>query len=113
MGPSSSWKRPHDKGSPSSDPASSREPENARPAPWRGPEDHRQWNTLPELTRSSLQRHRISRLPDVDRDRPRRKKFKRSPIGCFHIDRAEATVKRFYSKTHQHFTEPLLQTWIG
>ncbi len=75
------------------------------------------WNTLPELTRSSLhrclQRHRISRLPDVDRDRPRRKKFKQSPIGCFHIDRAEATVKRFYSKTHQHFTEPLLQTWIG
>ena len=39
--------------------------------------------TIPELTRSSLhrlQRHGISRLPDVDGDRPRRKKFKAYPI---------------------------------
>ena len=36
--------------------------------------------TIPELTRSSLhrclQRHDISRLPDVEGDHPRRKKFK-------------------------------------
>ena len=41
--------------------------------------------TIPHLTRSSLhrclQRHGISRLPDVDGDKPDRKKFKRYPIG--------------------------------
>jgi transposase-like protein len=49
--------------------------------------------TIPHLTRSSLhrclQRHDISRLPDVDGDKPARKKFKRYPIGYFHIDLAE------------------------
>jgi transposase-like protein len=49
--------------------------------------------TIPHLTRSSLhrclQRHGISRLPDVDGDKPDRKKFKRYPIGYFHIDIAE------------------------
>ena len=49
--------------------------------------------TIPHLTRSSLhrclQRHGISRLPDVDGDKPKRKKFKRYPIGYFHIDIAE------------------------
>jgi len=49
--------------------------------------------TIPRLTRSSLhrclQRHGISRLPDVDGDKPARKKFKRYPIGFFHIDIAE------------------------
>ena len=49
--------------------------------------------TIPHLTRSSLhrclQRHGISRLPDVDGDKPARKKFKRYPIGFFHIDIAE------------------------
>ena len=46
--------------------------------------------TIPHLTRSSLhrclQRHRISRLPDVDGDKPAKKKFKRYPIGYFHLD---------------------------
>ena len=49
--------------------------------------------TIPQLTRSSLhrclQRHGISRLPDVDGDKPKRKKFKRYPIGYFHVDIAE------------------------
>ena len=49
--------------------------------------------TIPRLTRSSLhrclQRHGISRLPDTDGDKPKRKKFKLYPIGYFHIDIAE------------------------
>src|ERR1700756_2178166 len=49
--------------------------------------------TLPHLTRSSLhrclQRHGISRLPEVEGDKPGKKKFKRYPIGYFHIDIAE------------------------
>ena len=49
--------------------------------------------TIPHLTRSSLhrclQRHGISRLPDVESDKPVRKKFKAYPIGFFHIDIAE------------------------
>jgi transposase InsO family protein len=49
--------------------------------------------TIPDLTRSSLhrclQRHGISRLPDVEGDKPAKKKFKRYPIGYFHIDIAE------------------------
>jgi transposase InsO family protein len=48
---------------------------------------------LPHLTRSSLhrclQRHGISRLPEVEGDTPARQKFKRYPIGYFHIDIAE------------------------
>lgn len=35
------------------------------------------------------QRHGISRLSDVDGDKPLRAKFKRSPLGSFHIDIAE------------------------
>jgi len=49
--------------------------------------------TIPQLTRSALhrclQRHGISRLPDVDGDKPKRQRFKRYPIGFFHIDIAE------------------------
>jgi len=49
--------------------------------------------SIPHLTRSALhrclQRHGISRLPDVEGDKPRRQKFKRYPIGLFHIDIAE------------------------
>ena len=45
--------------------------------------------SIPHLTRSSLhrclQRHGISRLPDVGGDKPKRK-FKVYPIGYFHID---------------------------
>ena len=49
--------------------------------------------TIPHLTRSSLhrclQRHGISRLPDIQGDKPGRKRFKSYPIGYFHIDIAE------------------------
>ena len=49
--------------------------------------------TIPHLTRSSLHRclhrHGISRLPDVEGDKPAKKKFKAYPIGYFHIDIAE------------------------
>ena len=49
--------------------------------------------TIPHLTRSSLhrclKRHGIGRLPDVEGDKPTRKKFKSYPIGFFHIDIAE------------------------
>lgn len=49
--------------------------------------------TIPHLTRSSLhrclQRHGISRLPEVEGDKPVRKKFKAYPIGYVHIDIAE------------------------
>jgi transposase InsO family protein len=52
-----------------------------------------QWRGIPNLTRSSLhrclQRHDVSRLPDVEGDKPARKKFKSYPIGFFHIDIAE------------------------
>ena len=49
--------------------------------------------SIPHLTRSSLhrclQRHDISRLPEVDGDKPAKKKFKASPLGYFHVDIAE------------------------
>ena len=49
--------------------------------------------SIPHLTRSSLhrclQRHGISRLPDVEGDKPKRRRFKRYPIGYFHVDIAE------------------------
>ena len=49
--------------------------------------------TIPNLTRSSLhrclQRHGISRLPQVEGNKPAKKKFKSYPIGYFHIDIAE------------------------
>ena len=48
---------------------------------------------IPHLTRSSLhrclQRHGISRLPDVEDGKGIRRKFKSDPIGYFHIDIAE------------------------
>ena len=53
--------------------------------------------TIPQLTRSSLhrclQRHGISRLPDIDGDKPRRSRFKPYPIGYFHIDIAEVRTE--------------------
>jgi transposase InsO family protein len=53
--------------------------------------------TIPHLTRSSLhrclQRHGISRLPDIDGDKPQKKTFKAYPIGYFHIDIAEVRTE--------------------
>ena len=57
---------------------------------------------IPHLTRSSLhrclQRHGISRLPDMDGDKSKRQRFKRYPIGYFHIDIAE--VRTAEGKLH-------------
>lgn len=54
-------------------------------------------SSIPNLTRSSLhrcfQRHAISRLPEVDGDKPPRKKFKKYPIGYVHIDIAEVRTE--------------------
>lgn len=50
--------------------------------------------TIPHLTRSSLhrrlQRHGVSRLPNVEGEVSAKRKFKACPIGYFHIDIAEA-----------------------
>ena len=49
--------------------------------------------SIPHLTWSALhrclQRHSISRLPDIEGDKPKRQRFTRCPIGFFHIDIAE------------------------
>lgn len=49
--------------------------------------------SIPHLTRSALhrclQRHGISRLPEIEGDKPKRQRFKRYPIGFFHMDIAE------------------------
>jgi transposase InsO family protein len=54
--------------------------------------------TIPHLTRSSLhrclQRHGISRLPEVEGDKPQRAKFKRYPLGYFHLDIAEVHTEQ-------------------
>src|SRR3954447_6125714 len=54
--------------------------------------------TIPHLTRSSLhrclQRHGISRLPDVDGDKPKRSRFQAYPIGYFHIDIAQVSTEQ-------------------
>src|SRR5271156_5409495 len=54
--------------------------------------------TIPHLTRSSLhrclQRHGVSRLPDVDGDKPDKRKFKTYPLGYFHIDIAEVRTEQ-------------------
>lgn len=54
--------------------------------------------TIPHLTRSSLhrclQRHGIGRLPEVEGDKPAKRKFKSYPIGYFHIDIAEVRTEQ-------------------
>ena len=54
--------------------------------------------TIPHLTRSSLhrclQRHGISRLPEVDGDKPDKRTFKPYPIGYFHIDIVEVRTEQ-------------------
>lgn len=53
--------------------------------------------TIPHLTRSSLHRcllrHGISRLPEVEGDKPKRKALKKYPIGYVHIDIAEVRTE--------------------
>ena len=53
--------------------------------------------TIPGLTRSSLhrclQRHGISRLPEVEGEKTAKRKFKTYPLGFFHIDIAEVRTE--------------------
>jgi transposase InsO family protein len=53
--------------------------------------------TIPHLTRSSLhrclERHGISRLPEIDGDKRQKKRFATYPIGYFHIDIAEVRTE--------------------
>ncbi|ESZ30824.1 transposase [Mesorhizobium sp. L2C066B000] len=53
---------------------------------------------IPHLTRSSLhrclQRHGIGLLPDVEGDKPEKRRFKSYPIGYFHIDIAEVRTEQ-------------------
>ena len=53
--------------------------------------------TIPHLTRSSLhrclERHGISRLPEMEGDKPKTKRFADYPIGYFHIDIAEVRTE--------------------
>ena len=53
--------------------------------------------TIPHLTRSSLhrclERHGISRLPDMQGDKPKTKRFADYAIGYFHIDIAEVRTE--------------------
>jgi hypothetical protein len=64
--------------------------------------------TIPHLTRSSLhrclQRHGISRLPDVEDGKARKRKFKTYPIGYFHIDiaapRRDGSIQKEFHSFH-------------
>jgi len=53
--------------------------------------------TIPRLTRSAMhrcfQRNGISRLSNVEGNKPARKKFKQYPIGYFHIDIVEVRTE--------------------
>ena len=89
-------------------------------------------SSIPHLTRSSLhrclQRHDISRLPEVKGDRPTKKKFKKYPIGYFHIDIAEVateegklqlfvaidrTCKFAYAELHKKKTKMVAAQFLG
>ena len=54
-------------------------------------------SSIPHLTRSALhrclQRHGISRLPEIEGEKPSKKKFKSYPIGFVHIDIAEVRTE--------------------
>jgi transposase InsO family protein len=54
--------------------------------------------TIPHLTRSALhrclQRHGISRLPEIEGEKAARKVFRHYPLGYFHIDIAEVRTEQ-------------------
>lgn len=87
--------------------------------------------TIPHLTRSSLhrclQRHGISRLPDIH-EKPARKRFKTYSIGYFHIDIAEVrtdegklhlfvaidrTSKFTFAELHAKSTRPIAVEFLN
>ena len=72
--------------------------------------------TIPHLTRSSLhrclQRHGISRLPEVGGNEAENKRFKACPIGFFHIDiaevqTAEGKLSLFVAIDRQQTVDPI------
>ena len=66
--------------------------------------------TIPHLTRSSLhrclQRHGISQLPEVEGNKPAKRKFKSYPIGYFRIDIAEVQTAEGSSTCMSPSTAP-------
>jgi hypothetical protein len=64
--------------------------------------------TIAHLTRSSLhrclQRHGISRLPEVTGDKPAKKKFKAYPIGYFLFVAVDRTSKFAFAQLHEKAT---------
>lgn len=68
--------------------------------------------TIPHLTRSSfhrcLQRHGISRLPEVPGDTQPKKRFKTYPIGYFHID--IAAVRTMEGKLYPYVRHAMQRT---
>lgn len=54
--------------------------------------------TMPKLTRSALhlclQQHSISRMPEIEGDKPPKKKFRQYLVGYFHIDIAEVRTEQ-------------------
>ena len=89
-------------------------------------------SSFPQLTRSSLhrclQRHGISRLPEIEGEKPAKKKFKAYPIGYFHVDIAEVqtdegrlylfvaidrTSKFAYAELHPRATRMIAKGFLG
>ncbi len=87
--------------------------------------------TIPGLTRSNLhrclQRYGISRLPEIEGDKPAKKTFKKYPIGYFHIDIAEVqteegrlylfvaidrTAKYAYTELHERSTKMIAADFL-
>jgi len=87
--------------------------------------------TIPHLTRSSLhrclQRHGISRLPELGA-KPQKKRFKKYPIGYFHLDIAEVhteagklylfvaidrTSKFAYAELHERAKRSVAAAFLG
>ena len=87
--------------------------------------------TIPHLTRSALhrclQRHGISRLPQIADEASKKKRFKKYPIGYFHIDIAEVrteegklylfvaidrTSKFAFAELHERATRPIAAEFL-
>jgi len=88
-------------------------------------------HTIPHLTRSALhrclQRHGISRLPEVADQPSKKKRFKKYPIGYFHIDITEVrteegklylfvaidrTSKLAFAELHERATRPVAAEFL-
>ena len=67
--------------------------------------------TIPHLTRSALhrclQRHGISRLSEVEGDKPQKRRFASYPIGYFHIDIAPPPRDQVHMAVHHRLAGDL------